>query len=360
MNSGEQNTNQLSDYSTYSHNMMTTTSGPYYSQTVPSDLNGSLWDTTAEGTQNYQGESEFPFSFGHITPRGHGQDQTEDDLSGKWMSQEEAPAVVAEPMRRISSHSSTGSHKHRTIKASSLKSRPRILSTVSQGSQMSNFDVSGNGQMDAYLLDSDAHSVSSQMFYSTLPMSVGITDGLNYTSDMLSTGLAQQHMDPTQMRLDFETSLTGNSPTASWSGSLSPIGSRISSPVPLEESSWNHVPVGSSSQGSTSSHAMGIHSPRYVPESTYSEIAMLTIDSLSHHAGNGLALADDIYANELLDNAVMPAAFTRRSSGDGESSARDHPLYKNAMPKADGLFHCPWEGHASCNHKAEKLKCNYE
>lgn len=57
---------------------------------------------------------------------------------------------------------------------------------------------------------------------------------------------------------------------------------------------------------------------------------------------------------------MMPPAFTRRSSGDGESTARDHPLYKNAMPKADGLFHCPWEGDASCNHKPEKLKCNYE
>lgn len=44
---------------------------------------------------------------------------------------------------------------------------------------------------------------------------------------------------------------------------------------------------------------------------------------------------------------------------DGES-ARDHPLYKNANPGPDGLFHCPWEGDSSCNHKPEKLKCNYE
>ncbi|KAI0450709.1 hypothetical protein F5B21DRAFT_415916 [Xylaria acuta] len=43
-----------------------------------------------------------------------------------------------------------------------------------------------------------------------------------------------------------------------------------------------------------------------------------------------------------------------------KTSARDHPLYKNASPKADGLFHCPWEGQASCNHKPEKLKCNYD
>jgi hypothetical protein len=61
------------------------------------------------------------------------------------------------------------------------------------------------------------------------------------------------------------------------------------------------------------------------------------------------------------DGFALPhSAFgSRRMSGEGES-ARDHYLYKNAFPHADGLFHCPWEGQASCNHKAEKLKCNYE
>jgi len=60
------------------------------------------------------------------------------------------------------------------------------------------------------------------------------------------------------------------------------------------------------------------------------------------------------------DGFSLPPAFSaRRLSGEGES-ARDHFLYKNAYPQADGLFHCPWEGESSCNHKPEKLKCNYE
>ncbi len=61
------------------------------------------------------------------------------------------------------------------------------------------------------------------------------------------------------------------------------------------------------------------------------------------------------------DSFALPhSAFgSRRLSGEGES-ARDHYLYKSAFPQADGLFHCPWEGQASCNHKPEKLKCNYE
>ena len=59
------------------------------------------------------------------------------------------------------------------------------------------------------------------------------------------------------------------------------------------------------------------------------------------------------------DDFSLPAYSTRRSTNDGES-ARDHPLYKKAAPGPDGLFHCPWEGQACCNHKPEKLKCNYE
>ena len=42
------------------------------------------------------------------------------------------------------------------------------------------------------------------------------------------------------------------------------------------------------------------------------------------------------------------------------SSIRDHPLYKYALTRPDGLFHCPWEGQSSCDHKPDRLKCNYE
>ncbi|KAF3770183.1 hypothetical protein M406DRAFT_335903 [Cryphonectria parasitica EP155] len=45
--------------------------------------------------------------------------------------------------------------------------------------------------------------------------------------------------------------------------------------------------------------------------------------------------------------------------GEGEN-ARDHPLYRTALPQADGLYHCPWEGQTGCCHRPEKLKCNYD
>ncbi len=43
-----------------------------------------------------------------------------------------------------------------------------------------------------------------------------------------------------------------------------------------------------------------------------------------------------------------------------DSDPRDHPLYRNPPTGPGGLYHCPWEGDPSCNHKPEKLKCNYE
>lgn len=57
------------------------------------------------------------------------------------------------------------------------------------------------------------------------------------------------------------------------------------------------------------------------------------------------------------DNMNLPPALNNRRDGE---TARNHDLYKNVMPKEDGLFHCPWEGNPSCNHRPEKLKCNYE
>lgn len=48
------------------------------------------------------------------------------------------------------------------------------------------------------------------------------------------------------------------------------------------------------------------------------------------------------------------------SSKFPDNTARDHPLYHNVTTHADGFYHCPWEGQAACQHKPEKLKCNYE
>ncbi|KAI1467069.1 uncharacterized protein F4812DRAFT_47692 [Daldinia caldariorum] len=320
--------------------MLANSSGSFlYSQTGHADLHGSVWDTTAEGTQNFNGEEEFHFTYGQVTPR---QDQNEavEDMTSKWIAAEQTQAPTSEPMRRISSRGSSGSHKNRIMKASLQKSRPRLAHV----SHMSNFDITGNPQMEAYLMqDSDAHSVSSQsqMFYPTLPMSVSLSaDGLPYSPAVLS-GMPQQHIDPTQMQLNFEANLAANSPAATTWSSLSPVESRISTPGPGEDA-WSVPMDASPSRTNDSSPIMDGISP-----SLDRQMGLMTTED-----PNGVMLPDDMFA--------LPPAYTRRSSGDGESSARDHPLYKNAYPQADGLFHCPFEGQSSCNHKPEKLKCNYD
>ncbi|KAI1330372.1 hypothetical protein F5Y16DRAFT_396338 [Xylariaceae sp. FL0255] len=323
--------------------MLSTANGPFlYSQTAHTDLNGSIWDTPIEGAQDFHGEEELQFSsYGHITPRGQDQNEAIDDMTSKWIVADQAMPVVAEPMKRISSRASSGSHKNRTIKASSHKSRPRLIATVSQGSHLSDFDLMSQ-QMDGYLLQDDARSVaSSTMYYPTLssvglPMDSLSGDGISYSPTLL-----QQHVDPLQMQLKFDPSVAGNSPIAAWSPP-SPV-SRNSSPDMPEDMWSNSIPMDASpTHTNNSSPIMDGTSP-----SLDRQMGLMTTED-----PNGLMTADDMFA--------LPPSYTRRSSGDGESSARIHPLYKTANPASDGLFHCPWEGTASCNHKPEKLKCNYD
>ncbi|KAH7050171.1 hypothetical protein B0J12DRAFT_740442 [Macrophomina phaseolina] len=50
----------------------------------------------------------------------------------------------------------------------------------------------------------------------------------------------------------------------------------------------------------------------------------------------------------------------RKSSEEAEVKlARTHPLYQ-AQPSSDEMYHCPFEGQANCQHRATKLKCNYD
>jgi hypothetical protein len=375
--------------------MVPSTPGMFsFSQTGPSTdlLQSSLWDAaTGEGSQNFQefpdngsthteDHEVFPFTFtGQATPRGD-QNEAAEDFTSKWTAS--AATVVAplggEPMRRGTSRSSTGSHRQRTIKASH-KVRPRLSSTLSQASsQLSSMDITGNtsafqdgSQANAQLMDvnpysfpdSDASSVSSHMFFPGLSVDLGnIPDGMQFSQAELSLS----HVVPAHMQLDPDTSLTANSPSTSWA-SFSPNGSRISSPG-LSEDPWGPLPLTSSpSESLDSSPVLPGQSPRYALSDccpTFEPVAHTTgLFRLNRKLGAQVA-ADDLNASVVTaiavdDFALPPSYNSRRQSQDGET-ARDHPLYKNAVPKSDGLFHCPWEGQASCNHKPEKLKCNYE
>ncbi|KAK3333925.1 hypothetical protein B0T19DRAFT_140955 [Cercophora scortea] len=349
-----------------------------FCQTGPADLIGSSWDTTVEGQQNfpefqdsvdyYAGDNEdFVLPFGQATPKPDHMDAL-DDIHARWTpTGAEAKAPKAEPMRRVTSRSSTGSHKHRNTKtsssSSSKKARPRVQSILSQASsQMSKLDMTGNASayqdgsvthapmMDAhqYLAqDLDTLAVSSHMtsanFY---PAMVGFPDGLHYQSDMAASMI--QHVNP-QI---FDAGMNGNSPQ-SW-GSLSPGDSRMSSPGAFDAVSddvWSAVP--SASSPGESQHSNSPPLPGQSPRTSRNMETSQFVQSEDLHGNIIPAIGEE--------NFSLPPPFSsRRLSGEGESSARDHALYKNAYPREDGLFHCPWEGTTSCNHKPEKLKCNYD
>jgi hypothetical protein len=79
------------------------------------------------------------------------------------------------------------------------------------------------------------------------------------------------------------------------------------------------------------------------------------------HDSRSLTLNGDVQGAIHAMNAGMPlsAVFRPRNGTEGEDPRRD-TRYKDAVRGDDGLFHCPWEGQECCNHKPEKLKCNYE
>ncbi|KAK4192048.1 hypothetical protein QBC35DRAFT_374263 [Podospora australis] len=337
-----------------------------FCQTGPADLSGSAWDTTVEGPQNfpdfvdtadyYTGEPEdYVLPFGQATPR-----PDHDDFNARWATATavENKALKAEPMRRGTSRSSTGSNK-RTTKPSTTatkKVRSRIQSILTQTSnQMSKLDMTGNAaiyqdgamvngrimDVQQYLAqDLDTLSVSGPAYYPGAMM--GFVDGLPYT-DMNMT----QHVNP-QI---FDNGLIGHSPH-SW-GSLSPVDSRLSSPGVGPDGSddlWSGVPSASSPSGSQESNSPVL--PGQSPSMNRKLDGSQFITTEDLHGSLMPAMGEDAFA-------LPPAFGPRRMSGEGES-ARDHYLYKNAFTQADGLFHCPWEGQPSCNHKPEKLKCNYD
>ncbi|ROT42803.1 hypothetical protein SODALDRAFT_392215 [Sodiomyces alkalinus F11] len=324
-----------------------------FSHTGPSSdhLSGSSWDNT-EAAQNFQQEfldtgsshpgdgEEFAFHLdGHITPRG----QLPSTMS--------SVPLGGEPMKRGSSRTSTGSHKHRITKPS--KSRGTLTMTSQMSSQLSALDMTGNasvfkdsqttshvdGMNPCLFLDTSSSGVSSQMLYSELPMGLGMdSNGLPSASDMA------MHVVPAHMQLDPDASLTSHSPSASWT-SFSPPESHLASPTGSPEETWLPEPL----MASTPRSQHGSPSLQASQNDTKLSAQDLIGTDLS---GSVMTMVGEEYS--------LPPSYTaRRPTNEGES-ARDHPLYKNAAPGPDGLFHCPWEGQASCNHKAEKLKCNYD
>jgi hypothetical protein len=97
--------------------------------------------------------------------------------------------------------------------------------------------------------------------------------------------------------------------------------------------------------------------------------------SVFHRSDHGNLVSDGIQASRhpeqpprfeprspsisgLTTNEILESSSVQNSV---PNEAREHPLYQHATTEPDGLYHCPWEGKdPSCNHKPEKLRCNYK
>lgn len=253
----------------------------------------------------------------------------------------------AEPMRRISSRgSATG---NRISKISTNKIRSRLPSAVSQGAlQAVGFEMTGNASALPVGLQGNGRVMDPSQFM--FQQSAGLTtspemlfsrmDGMPGASSVFHDFGAPQHVDPSTIPLDFETSLSGGSPAETWDD-LSEV------TTPPREDGWTlpveHSPITSVASNSPPIRAMDnftLGGPAVQPMMAAGDLEI----------GMPTAMGDE---HVVLGNWATPPL----SEGD---NARDHPLYRSAFPQTDGLYHCPWEGQANCNHKPEKLKCNYE
>lgn len=344
-----------SEYS-YPQTMPSSSAGIFpFSQTGPStDPSGSVWDTTTvEGPQNFfadQGDSEeYSFTMGQFPGRIHM--DTVDNFQSTWMPAAAAAGGdkthKAEPMRRISSRGSTTGN--RISKISTNKSRSRLPSAVSRGAlQAAGFEMIGNTsavpagpQGNGRVADPSQFMFHSPVGLTTSPeMLYSSMDGLSGATSVFHDFVGPQHVDPSTIPLDFETSLSGGSPAETWDN-LSEV------TTPPREDGW----------------ALNVdQSPITSVASNSPPIRALDNFTLGGPAMPPMMAAGDLEISmptAVGDEHVVLGNWATPPLSEGEN-ARDHPLYRSAFPQTDGLYHCPWEGQASCNHKPEKLKCNYE
>ncbi|KAG9231657.1 hypothetical protein BJ875DRAFT_443882 [Amylocarpus encephaloides] len=146
--------------------------------------------------------------------------------------------------------------------------------------------------------------------------------------------------------------------------------SQRSSPTATEDT-WSNPHLMTSSTNSPANYSEGVEavSPRYVLDSPdlvelppYATGDRVTRKPMGPRQSKVEA---DIAAGLQRNSGAVDApdeAFKQQvgRSNPEENSARLHPLYQNVNPGPDGLYHCPWEAGSSCQHKPEKLKCNYD
>ena len=145
-------------------------------------------------------------------------------------------------------------------------------------------------------------------------------------------------------------------------------GPKVSSPT--YSISGLSIPMSRRSSARDALPAFNGHSPRFVhplPCALRSPLNTFpTIRSSRKSMVPNNRIDEDSYLKFAEPLEFFEDRFSDRGRRNGETSeldnvARDHPYYHSAVLGPDRLYHCPWESmNPPCNHKPEKLKCNYE
>jgi hypothetical protein len=313
-----------------------------------------------------------------------------------------SPTSNGEEMSRFPSQDSIGAHSHRTSHSSSLSNpyeQPGSVSMYHSISQMSfhmssapsddtdrstspdnsalytptqpmdlqsfesfpfpaGEDVSGSEAVSVFHRNSEASCASEQSF------------GL-YTSaadDTFESSLTVGHLPISQDGI-YNHGLMMDSPIL-WESGPNILDSQRSSPV-LDEWTLPTPQLVTSTSSSPLDYSPSLEdvSPTCIPDLT-DAAELPPYPAGGRPSRKPVGPRQSKVASDMASRSRAPTGasegseeslrFAVRSSLEMDNSARDHPLYHNVSTQDDGLYHCPWENDPSCQHKPEKLKCNYE
>lgn len=302
-----------------------------------------------------------------------------------------------EQMSRFSSQDSVGAHSQRTTHSSLSNSYDQTGSvnmypSVSQMSfhiSSARSDATGRShspdnsalytptqQLDLQAFDSFPYSAGEDttgehtLYHrdSNISLTSGQSYGLYTTADDTFASVTDEHLPVSHDGL-YNPIAAVESPTL-WEQGPNYLDSQRSSPA-LEEWTLPAPQMTTSTNNSPLDYSPSLEaiSPRYVqdfpdmaglpPYASGDRIVRKSTGPRQSKVVSDLASRNRglTGTSEASDESLR---FVGRSSLEIDNTARDHPLYQNVTAQADGLYHCPWEGQPSCQHKPEKLKCNYE
>ncbi|KAK0109845.1 hypothetical protein ONS95_002515 [Cadophora gregata] len=358
-----------------------------------SDSFNSFHDTQESKTGQYDGRGSFSGS-----------------TRSQWNS-ELAPHLEAVAMSRNASQDSIGAQSQRTTNSYDQSQSARMYPNVSQMSyhmSSASSEVTGRSnspessamytptqQMEMQVFDnfpypgedfSGAHpmfhrgsTTSSVTTHPIVSLSAGPSYGLYSTAgseSFVPTGsnsIAAQGPVPRDSMM-YQAGTILESPTL-WDNGPGYLDSQRSSPILLEDP-WTLPPtqLATSATNSPFEHSPSVEgiSPRYVQDfpdlvdlppytTTGDRVMRKPIGPRASKVNSDLAARGQRLpgTSEASDESFKLGG---RPNVDLDNTARDHHLYHNVTPQADGLYHCPWEKdpQSNCQHKPEKLKCNYD